>query len=404
MREMPHEAQTDEIVALIRSHMDRVEAGACSRRKISDRRSGPHLQGSRSDRAGAARGGDSLPRCRSRITRDRPEVLDALALARALFNPEDRVAWLGVLRAPWCGLSLADLHKLTSADDAEALLRRPVPELLAARLHLLSNEGREAATTRVIETLDACGGPARAQAGRLARNVARTGVAAPGRRGLRGRDRTRQPRPALGSASTNLAVRRAGSAWDADLAAALEATQGAARPRGRQRLRRAVDEHSQIERAGVRGRDRARSAGAVRTRTNIGLLSWLERGLGTLTMSGDITEFLVAPLPLERHGKRQGEEVGRSRLSRERESQETRRILYVAATRAREELHLFARPEYKVEHDGSFTLCDPRESLLATAWPALEGGSAAAIRGLEECSRRRSQMKPHRCRACEQPA
>ncbi len=73
----------------------------------------------------------------------RPEIIDALALARALLNPQDRVAWLGVLRAPWCGLSLADLHTLVSADDP-VLLARPVPELLAERVALLSNEGQVA--------------------------------------------------------------------------------------------------------------------------------------------------------------------------------------------------------------------------------------------------------------------
>ena len=50
----------------------------------------------------------------------RPEVLDALALARALLNPQDRVAWLGVLRAPWCGLSLDDLHTLAGARPGAA--------------------------------------------------------------------------------------------------------------------------------------------------------------------------------------------------------------------------------------------------------------------------------------------
>ena len=38
---------------------------------------------------------------------------------------------------------------------------------------------------------------------------------------------------------------------------------------------------------------------------------------------------------------------------------------------AREELHLFAQPAYKIEDDGSRSLQEPRNCLLATAWPAL---------------------------------
>jgi ATP-dependent exoDNAse (exonuclease V) beta subunit len=100
------------------------------------------------------------------------------------------------------------------------------------------------------------------------------------------------------------------------------------------------------------------------------MLSWLERGLAEPDDSGEITEFLIAPF------QRKGADRGKAkewvdRVYRERESQETRRILYVAATRAREELHLFARPACK-EENGELTLIEPANSLLATAWPALE--------------------------------
>jgi len=68
----------------------------------------------------------------------RQPVIDLVALTRALSHLGDRLSWLAVLRAPWSGLTLADLHALVNDDD------RTVIELLAdpARVSRLTAGGQ----------------------------------------------------------------------------------------------------------------------------------------------------------------------------------------------------------------------------------------------------------------------
>ncbi|HKO68098.1 MAG TPA: UvrD-helicase domain-containing protein, partial [Burkholderiaceae bacterium] len=106
----------------------------------------------------------------------RPLIGDLLALTRALEHRADRVAWLSVLRAPWCGLTLADLSVLVEGSldatiwqlttnpsrrsqlswDGQQRLTRALPILARA----LGLRGRTPVTERVRETWWLLGGPA----------------------------------------------------------------------------------------------------------------------------------------------------------------------------------------------------------------------------------------------------
>jgi ATP-dependent helicase/nuclease subunit A len=69
----------------------------------------------------------------------RQHVQDLLTLFRALHHRADRMHWLALLRAPWCGLMLADLYAL-AADDKKSTIWQLMQD--EARLTNLSEDGR----------------------------------------------------------------------------------------------------------------------------------------------------------------------------------------------------------------------------------------------------------------------
>ena len=76
---------------------------------------------------------------------DRPVIMDLLSLTLAMLHPADRVSWLALLHGPLCGMTLADLHRLTGADHGDDWAT--VPGLLAGNSWRgrLSEDGRHRA-------------------------------------------------------------------------------------------------------------------------------------------------------------------------------------------------------------------------------------------------------------------
>jgi ATP-dependent exoDNAse (exonuclease V) beta subunit len=81
---------------------------------------------------------------------DLPEIIDVLALTRALAHRGDRHAWLAVLRSPWAGLDWSDLHALVR-DDRDSTVWELMQD--AERLGRLSDHGRNAVAT-IRKTLE----------------------------------------------------------------------------------------------------------------------------------------------------------------------------------------------------------------------------------------------------------
>ncbi|HKC42731.1 MAG TPA: UvrD-helicase domain-containing protein [Burkholderiales bacterium] len=290
----------------------------------------------------------------------RPVVQDLLALTRALAHPADRIAWLACLRAPWCGLTLADLAALAEGDDA-----RTVWELASdnERVERLTADG-QARLARAREVLgEAIGARLR---GRLREQVEGVWFALGG--------------PACVEGETDLV--------DAEvyLDALAEAEEAGALPDLARFERRLAelwarpDVHARegdvqlmtIHKAKGLEFDHVIVPGLGRKprEDDNPLLLWLER-----TGPGGAPELLVAPID-EAGGEGDAIYKRLKRLDAERDGHEVARLLYVATTRARKRLHLLGDTPF----DARASAPSPpgARTLLAKLWPIVADRFVAA--------------------------
>lgn len=276
----------------------------------------------------------------------RSEILDAIALARAALHPQDRLAWASVLRAPWCTLTLAELHTLLSADD-RVIQSLSIPDALDSRLPSLAlDPDRSAALTHCIKIIRQAGAQRHHASTELAGSWLRRLWQAVGAADATTPQQQRNLEllwsalDQLPRGDLDLVERNPSSGWSAILDK-LAPTPDPALDRDFGLHLMTIHKAKGLEFEIVLLLDLARKNGTGTPP----MLAWLERGIAPSASPSQplgLTEFLIAPIQPRGHSRGRALEWV-TRQKQLRESAEERRVFYVAATRAREELHLFAR-------------------------------------------------------------
>jgi ATP-dependent helicase/nuclease subunit A len=293
---------------------------------------------------------------------DRQAVQDVLALIRALVHPADRVAWLACLRAPWCGLGLADLLALGGNDAGQPLWDSVCDD---AKVAALSAEGQQCL--------------------RRVRAVLQAGIRQRRRRPLRGW--VEGVWLALGGPScvvdaTDLEDVQVFFQLLEQLDEAGDLVDFAALLTGVERLYALPDVEADdglqvmtIHKAKGLEFDVVIVPGLARTPPppKSRLLLWQE-----IPRTHDRSDLLLAPI---RAASDSDDPIYRflRKLDEQKARYENGRVLYVAATRARRRLHLLGQVRRSLNGEVMQIQPPPATSLLAQLWPEVEADFVCAL-------------------------
>jgi ATP-dependent exoDNAse (exonuclease V) beta subunit len=309
---------------------------------------------------------------------DRPAVRDLVALLRALLHDGDRTAWLAALRAPWCGLPLADLQRLVE-NEGSATVRERLRDAVA-----LPADSRWRAA-RVAAALEAA-------------------IAARGGHSLGGW--LKAAWLALDGPAT---IADASDLANAELLfAALDRleVEAGCRPQA-----------SEIEAAvaGVMASPVGSESARVQVMTihrakglefDVVILPDLQRSprhgdrpllywTTIATASGERGVVLASRTDTgEAAGSTDALERWMRKLGSERESLELGRLAYVASTRACRRLHLVGSASVKHDEEGARVVRPQSTSLLGFLWPALSADFERALAGRQPEPRDRDRRRP----------
>ncbi|MCP5246777.1 MAG: UvrD-helicase domain-containing protein [Burkholderiales bacterium] len=328
----------------------------------------------------------------------KPVVKDLLMLTRALLNPADRLAWLAVLRAPWCGLRLDDLQALVSAqifdhcdqtrfktmtvwemindENCWQMLSRDGAERLErvrkVFLQCMQNRYRQLLRTTVEAAWQVLGGP-----GCIGKN--KKSIAQNDNQNEQGIQNKRNAN-SLNDAMTFFEyIEKYESAGNILDFASFE--------EGLTRLYASTDIDADkslqimtIHKSKGLEFDTVLLPGLGYSPKNREkqLLKWMElpRHVDKSVVNRgefDINEVDLFLAPIQETGKENNSiNLWLESLERAKENYEAERLLYVAATRAKKYLHLLGHTQTGIKN-GEPTLQQPRSaSLLKRLWPAVE--------------------------------